>query len=124
RGDGGIGAGAFFGQPSTLYALDLSADQMRSVQAVLRTHGPALRRLAAEERAATRAIDDQRVGEGGVTEDALDAPARPELDTRSALTHERVATALAVRGALTPDQIREVASIRAGVAHLRVAPVQ
>jgi Spy/CpxP family protein refolding chaperone len=111
----GIGGGAFFGQPSTLRALDLTSGQTRSVLAILQAHRPALRRLSHEERVAKRAIDDRLVGNGAVTPQDLDALVERENATRDALTRERLATELAVRNALTPEQIQKVASIRAGL---------
>jgi Spy/CpxP family protein refolding chaperone len=117
---GGIGGGAFFGQPSTLHALDLTPGQTESVATILLAHRRMLRRLAHEEKAARRAIDDRLVGAGAVTPGELDVLVQHETETRDALTREQRATELAVRNTLTPEQIQKVASIRAALDANRV----
>jgi Spy/CpxP family protein refolding chaperone len=116
--DDGIGGGAFFGSPATWHALELTAEQKRAMRGILQTHGPEIDRLAADERAATAAIRDKLYGTDPVTSEDLDELARRELETRSALTHERLVTALEVRNALTPEQIQRIASIRTGIAQM------
>jgi Spy/CpxP family protein refolding chaperone len=118
--DAGIGGGAFFGAPQTLHALDLSGEQARAVRAVLQSHAQSLHRLAADERATKRAIEDKLVAPGPLTEHDLDGLLAQELQTRSALARERLVTAIAVRDQLTPAQIDRVASIREGLAQARV----
>ncbi|HXJ35550.1 MAG TPA: Spy/CpxP family protein refolding chaperone [Candidatus Eisenbacteria bacterium] len=112
--DGGIGAGAFFGTPSALHALDLTADQRHSVQSVLRTHTRALHQLAADDKAAKRAIEDRLLGPGDLSEQDLDPLVQQELEIRSELVRARVTTALDVRKELTPEQVEQVASLRDG----------
>jgi Spy/CpxP family protein refolding chaperone len=118
--DGGIGGGAFFGEPRVLRALDLTGQQTRAVHAVLLAHGSSLHRLAADERVAKRAIGDKLVAPGPLTEGDVDGLLDQEVQARAALARERLATAIAVRDQLTPAQIAEVASIRDGVAETRV----
>jgi Spy/CpxP family protein refolding chaperone len=117
HGDG-IGGGAFFGSPATWHALDLTGEQKRTMRGILQTHGPEIDRLAADERAATAAIRNKLYGTDPVTPEDLDELARRELETRSALTHERLTTALEVRNALTPEQIQRIASMRTGIAQM------
>jgi Spy/CpxP family protein refolding chaperone len=121
HGDG-ISGGAFFGSPATWHALDLTGEQKRAMRGILQTHAPEIDRLATEEHAATRAIRDKLYGTDPVTADDLDELARRELETRSALTHARLMTALAVRNALTPEQLQRVASIRTGIEQMEHEP--
>lgn len=121
HGDG-ISGGAFFGSPATWHALDLTGEQKRAMRGILQTHAPEIDRLATEERAATAAIRDKLYGTDPVTAEELDELARRELETRSALTHERLMTALAVRNALTPEQLQRVASIRTGIEQMEHEP--
>jgi Spy/CpxP family protein refolding chaperone len=114
----GIGGGAFFGEPATLRALDLTANQNHAIRLALQTHWRSLRALAASDKAARHAIDDKLLEAGDVTTQDVEGLIQEELRTHDALTHERVAAALDLRKALTPDQIRQVASIRAGVAQM------
>jgi len=116
--DDGIGAGAFFGSPATWHALDLTGEQKRAMRGILNAHEPEIDRLAADERAAAAAIRDKLYGTDPVTAEDLDELARRELETRSALTHERLMTALEVLNALTPEQVQRVASIRTGIAQM------
>ncbi len=110
--DDGIGGGAFFGYPATWQVLDLTGEQKRAMRVIVHAHWAELDRLAADERGATAAIRDKLFGTDPVTPEALDELARHELETRSALTRERLATALEVRNALTPEQIGRIASLR------------
>ena len=115
----GIGGGAFFGEPATLRVLDLTANQNHAIRLVLQTHWRSLRALAASDKAARHAIDDKLLETGDVATQDVEGLMQQELRMHDALTHERVATALAVRKVLTPDQILQVASIHAGVEQLR-----
>lgn len=120
--DDGIGAGAFFGNPATWHALDLTGEQMRAMRVVLKTHEPALGRLEGDERRATAAIRDKLYGTDPVTPEELDELARHEIEARSALTRERLATALDVRNTLSSEQIRQIASIRTSFEQMRARP--
>jgi len=117
--DGGIGGGAFFGEPGTLRVLDLNADQEEAVRLAWQMHSATLRQLAATDKAARHAIDDRLLARGEVTQQNLEGLVEQEIQAHGALTRERLATALDVRNALTPDQIQQVATIRASVDHAR-----
>ena len=114
----GIGGGAFIGEPGTLRALDLTANQRHAIRLALQTHSRSLGALAVSDKAVRHAIDDKLLGTGDVTEQDVEGLIQEELRTHDALTRERVAAALDVRKALTSEQIREVAAIRADVAHM------
>ncbi len=119
--DAGIGGGAFFGDPRTLRALDLTGVQWQAIRRVLQAHRPELQRLTAADKAARRAVEDALVDAGMAAPADLEGVLQAELDARSALERERIAVTFAVRNALTPTQIREVAAIRDGVDAMRTA---
>lgn len=120
--DDGIGAGGFFGNPAPWHAVDLSGEQKRAMRLVLKAHGPALGRLEADERTATAAIREKLYGVDPVTPEDLDELARHEIETRSALTRERLATALDVRNTLSSEQIQRIAAIRTSFEQMRMRP--
>ena len=113
RGQGGCGHGAFLGGARILHALDLSADQNQKVQDILTSHRTSLAPLIANEKAAKQALADKLFGTGTVTPQDLDALVQQESQARTALMRARFATALEVRGILTPEQIQKAATIRA-----------
>jgi Spy/CpxP family protein refolding chaperone len=117
--DTGIGGGAFFGEPGTLHVLDLNADQKEAIRLAWQMHWATLRQLAASDKAARHAIDDRLLARGDVTRQELEGLAEQEIQAHGALTRERLATALDVRNALTPDQIQQVAAIRGSVDQAR-----
>ena len=92
------------------------------MRVVLKTHEPALGRLEADERTAAAAIRDKLYGADPVAPEDLDELARHEIETRSALTRERLATALEVRNTLSSEQIRRIAAIRTSVEQMQARP--
>jgi Spy/CpxP family protein refolding chaperone len=119
--DAGIGGGAFFGDPRTLRALDLTGAQWQAVRRVLQAHRPELQRLAAADKAARRAVEDALFDTGMAAPADVEGVLQTELDARSALERERIAATFAVRNELTPTQIHEVAAIRDGLDAMRTA---
>jgi len=116
---GGGCHGGFLGGPRLLHALNLSAEQKQQVQAIFQAHGATFKQLAANERTAREAIADAMLGTNPVTQPALDALVQQEAQARTALMSERLATALQVRGILTPDQIQKASTIHTGMKQLR-----
>jgi Spy/CpxP family protein refolding chaperone len=119
HGGGGIGGGAFLGEPPTLHAVDLTADQRDAVRSALWAHRTTLRQLAASDKAARHAIDDALLGPGELTPQGLEGVVQQELHAHDALIRERLTTALDVRKVLTPEQIGQVAALRAGVERMQ-----
>jgi len=118
RGHGACGHGVLPGGDRILHALDLSADQKQKTQDILTAHRPTLAQLAATEKAAKQTLADRLLGTGTVTQQDIDAMVQQEVQARTALMRERLATALEVRNVLTPEQIQKAATIRAGMKDL------
>ena len=117
-GGDACGHGGLFGGGRVLHALDLSADQKQGVHDIIREHRPTLAQLGAKERAARQAIADKLLGTGTVTQNDLDALVQQESQAGTALTRERLATALEVRKVLTSEQIQKAATIHASMKQL------
>jgi hypothetical protein len=117
-GGGQCGGGGMMGGGRMLHALDLSTDQQQKVQEIMSAHRPTLKQLAANERAARDAIATQMHGSGAVTQSDLDPLLQKEAQAHSALVHERLATALEVRGVLNSGQLEKAASIHANMKQL------
>ena len=117
-GDGRACGGMMLNAGNVIQALDLSADQQQKLQDILAAHRPKLRQLVADQRAADQALIDQLLGTGAVTPQSSDAALEAASQAHEALTRERVAAAIEVRGILTSDQLQKAATIRTGMKQL------
>jgi Spy/CpxP family protein refolding chaperone len=105
--------------PLMLRGSNLDAEQRSKVQALMRANRAQLRTLFDQLDSANDALASRLVGPGSVDAEALKPDVERVARARQALMEHGLTIALALRGILTPEQLRTVTEKRARMEDLQ-----